>query len=305
MISRKQFITSGLTLVAGSLIAAPLRAHAAQTIMTVNGPVNASDLGFTLSHEHALVDFIGAGQVSKSRYDQEEAFDKVLPYLQQAKKIGCETFIDCTPAYIGRDVELLRKLSNASGMHIITNTGYYGASGEKYYPAHVFKESEKQLATRWINEWKEGIEGTEIKPGFIKCGVDRFPLTSTQEKVLRAAAITHIETGLTIGVHTGDGKAALREMEILKEMNVHPSGWIWIHAQNEKDRNFHFTAARSGGWVSFDGFGGGNLEEYISFIRDMKSANLLQKVLLSHDAGWYQVGEPKGGSFRNYTAIFE
>ncbi|RYF98985.1 MAG: phosphotriesterase, partial [Chitinophagaceae bacterium] len=141
MISRKKFITTGFKLAAGSIVTGPLlalREEPHHTIMTVNGPVDATQIGFTLSHEHALVDFIGAAQVSKYRYKPQEAFDKTLPYLLQAKKLGCETFIDCTPAYIGRDVELLQKLSTASRLNIVTNTGYYGASGEKYYPAHAF-----------------------------------------------------------------------------------------------------------------------------------------------------------------------
>ena len=36
----------------------------------------------------------------------------------------------------------------------------------------------------------------------------------------------------------------------------------------------------------------------------MKSQQLLDRVLLSHDAGWYHVGEPGGGSFRKYDTLF-
>ncbi len=37
----------------------------------------------------------------------------------------------------------------------------------------------------------------------------------------------------------------------------------------------------------------------------MKGRGLLGRVLISHDAGWYAVGEPGGGTFRSYTTLFE
>ena len=36
----------------------------------------------------------------------------------------------------------------------------------------------------------------------------------------------------------------------------------------------------------------------------MRSAGLLDRVLLSHDAGWYSVGEPRGGTVRGFQTLF-
>ena len=36
----------------------------------------------------------------------------------------------------------------------------------------------------------------------------------------------------------------------------------------------------------------------------MKAEGLLRHVLVSHDAGWYRVGEPGGGQFRPYDTLF-
>ena len=36
----------------------------------------------------------------------------------------------------------------------------------------------------------------------------------------------------------------------------------------------------------------------------MREEGLLQKVLISHDAGWYSPGEEGGGNFRGYTDLF-
>jgi phosphotriesterase-related protein len=290
-------------LAAGALVTPQSLQSAGGNIISVRGPVPDTNTGFILAHEHIIVDFIGADLVSTSRYKREEVFRTALPRLMSVKQLGCKTIIDCTPAYLGRDVTLLKQLSDASGLHLVTNTGYYGAVGEKYFPGHVYTESAEQIAARWIREWKEGIEGTGIKPGFIKTGVDKFPLTRTQEKVVEAAAITNLATGLTICIHTGDGKAAMQEMEILTREGVKMSSWVWVHAQNEANSEYHIKAAQAGGWVSFDGVNPASKQKHAEMIAVMKSRQLLDHVLVSQDSGWYHVGEENGGSFRDYNFI--
>ena len=66
-------------------------------------------------------------------------------------------------------------MSEASELHILSNTGYYGAANDKHLPAHAFDETAEQLAARWIRECERGIDGTGIKPAFMKIGVDQVP----------------------------------------------------------------------------------------------------------------------------------
>jgi len=273
-------------------------------IVTVLGPISPADMGETLPHEHILVDFIGADQVSRSRYNADEVFKTVLPYLQRVKNAECRTLVECTPDYLGRDAALLKRLSEASGMQLLTNTGYYGAAGDKYVPAHAYTESAEPLAARWIREWKEGIEDTGIRPGFIKIGVDNGPLSAIDRKLVQAAAIAHRGTGLTIAAHTGDSKAALEELSVLKEEGVHPGAWIWVHAQNEGSSTVHARVAEQGAWVEFDGINPSSIRQYVNFLSAMKNRGFLDHVLISQDAGWYHVGEPRGGSFTPYETLF-
>ncbi|MFC1543561.1 phosphotriesterase, partial [Candidatus Neomarinimicrobiota bacterium] len=274
------------------------------TVMTVLGPVSPETLGFTLTHEHVLVDFIGADQVTPDRYDPDEVVEVVLPYLRQARELGCRTFVECTPAYLGRDAALLRRLSQASGLNILTNTGYYGAADDKYIPAHAYQETAYQLAQRWTREWQEGIDGTGIRPGFIKTSVDSGSLSDIDSKLVRAAALTHLETGLIIASHTGTAVPAREQLAILAEEGVHPSAWIWVHAQSESDSEHHAWAARQGAWLSFDGISPDSLERHLQRVIEMKRLNLLHRVLLSQDAGYYGPGEPGGGDFRTYDTLF-
>ena len=205
------------------------------TVQTVLGPIAADDLGVTLMHEHVLVDFIGADKVSRDRYDAEEAFRTALPFLKRVRGLGCRTLVDCTPAYIGRDAALLRRLAQASGLHLVTNTGYYGAADDKFVPRHAYTETAEQLAGRWTREARDGIEQTGIKPGIMKIGVDKGPLSEIDAKLVRAAAKTHLESGLSIASHTGDGTAALAQIDLLNSEGVDGSALIWVHAQSEPD----------------------------------------------------------------------
>ena len=273
-------------------------------VITVNGKIPATELGTSLIHEHFLVDFIGADKISSSRWNKDKVVKKVLPYLLEAKKYGVKTIFDCTPAFLGRDVLLQKRLADESGLQVVTNTGYYGAVQNKYLPQWAFTETDEQLAKRWIDEFQNGIDGTGIKPGFIKISVDRPHLSSLHQKLVRAAAITHLETGLTICSHTGLAVAAFEELDILQKMNVHPSAFVWTHAQVEENRGFHLKAARMGTWISLDGIGWGDFEKYADSIDNLKTAGLLNRVLISHDAGWYKPGEKDGGSFTGFTNIF-
>ena len=274
-------------------------------IRTVRGEIPASAIGKTLYHEHLLVDFIGADSIGYHRWNKAEVVEKVLPYLLEIKKSGYKTLVDCTPAYLGRDPELLKMLSEKSGIQIITNTGYYSAVGGKYIPKHGFTETAEQLANRWIAEAKEGIEGTGAFPGFIKIAVERKPLEEINRKVVEAACITHKATGLVIMSHTGPAVPAFQQLEIVKSYGIDPSAFIWTHAHNEQDFTKHIKAAKMGAWIAFDNFTPAQLDRFVEFALIMKKQGLLNKVLFSHDAGWFDPGKSGGGKFRGFMEIEE
>jgi len=302
-IDRRGFLAALPALAAGRPWLA--RARPPRRVFTVRGPMSPATLGTPLVHEHVLVDFVGADEVARQRYDAEEAFRTALPHLRAVKERGGRTLVECTPAWLGRDPALLRRLSEASGLHILTNTGYYGAAQDKYLPAHAFAESAERLAERWTAEWRDGIEGTGIRPGFLKTGVDAGPLSAVDRKLITAAALCHRRTGLRIHCHTGDGRAAMDILTVLDGQRVSPSAFVWVHAQNEKDRALHRRAARAGAWIELDGIAEESRDAHVSAVVELARAGHLRRVLISQDAGWYHVGEPGGGRFRPYTFLFD
>ena len=298
-LSRREFIKAGASFLF------VLNIRQSLSVITVNGTIPASEMGTTLIHEHFLVDFIGADKIDYNRWDRDEVAKKVLPYLLEAKKHGVRTILDCTPAFLGRDVVLQKRLAEESGLQVLTNTGYYGARQNKYLPKWAFTETAEEIAQRWINEFENGIEDTTVKPGFIKIGVDAEHLSELHQKIVKAAALTHLQTGLTICSHTGIATPAFEEIELLQKINVHPSAFVWTHAQAEQDKTLHVKAAKMGAWVSLDGIGWGDFEKYADTIENLRSEGMLNRTLISHDAGWYKPGEKEGGSFTGYTNIFK
>ncbi|HMP30238.1 MAG TPA: hypothetical protein PKD85_11600 [Saprospiraceae bacterium] len=298
MISRRAFLKASCAMLL-------LDYKVKNVVYTVKGKIPATSMGLTLVHEHLLVDFIGADQISFDRWDRKKVIDKMLPFLLEAKAKGVKTILDCTPMFLGRDVNLLRDMMERSGIQILTNTGYYCAREYIFIPPSAYIESAEQIAERWINEFKAGIEGSLIKPSFIKIGVNGGPLSDMEKKIVSAAALAHLATGLTICSHTGPSMAAFEQIDILKRLGVDPSAFVWVHAQGEFKKHTYTEAAKKGAWVSLDGMGWGGWDNYAQWLDTLKSNNCLHRVLISHDAGWYDPSMDDGGQPKGFTYIFD
>jgi len=282
-------------------------------LITVRGPIDPDDMGLSLIHEHVLVDWIGADSTGYHRWDRDEVVARALPFLEELKEYGVRTFLDCTPAYLGRDPRVLKALSDQTGINILTNTGYYGSGKNNFVPQSALDASAEEIAAIWIEEFNHGIDGSGIRPGFLKISVEnQDTLSAMHEKLVRAAALTHLATGMTIVSHTGGDGPALAQLRVLKEMGVAAEAFVWTHAQNGTFAGY-LQAARQGAWISLDHVnaqqpdspdGPGNIAWYVQTLGALKSEGILNHVLISHDAGWYNVGQENGGNFRGYTDLF-
>jgi phosphotriesterase-related protein len=273
--------------------------------MTVRGPVAAGKLGVMLPHEHLFSNF-GEEPAEPPVYDEAALLAAVTPYARRVRQLGCGALADATAAWFGRSPALLRRISEQTGLHILTNTGYYGAASDRYVPRHAFEEDAARLAGRWVREWSGGIGGTGVRPGFIKTGVDAGPLSDIDAKLVRAGAITHRECGLTIAVHTGGNpEAAIQQMAILREEGVSPEAWIWVHAhQVKRDEEAALDkAAGAGAWISLDGLDEASMERHLELAVRLRNAGHLGRLLLSHDGNSFRAGGKR--PMRPFTLLFE
>jgi len=270
-------------------------------VHTVQGPIAPDELGFTLPHEHIMVDFGDAAVAGKHRYATDNVIEVMRPYLQDIRAQGVNTLVECTPNFLGRDVKIFRTLSERTGLNIITNTGLYN---NQYLPDYAYERSADYLAEDWIAEFEEGIDGTGIKPGFIKTAVNEQP-SELDLKIIHTAAITHKATGLTIATHTCLAGAAEKIIAVLESYQVNPARWIFVHAHLEPDAKRLVDLAKIGVWIELDGLGFGGDKEHLEKLLVLLEHGFEDQILLSQDAGWYNIGEEKGGRINPYTRFKE
>jgi len=271
-------------------------------IETVQGPIAPEALGFALIHEHIMCDFVGARETGPHRWVRDQVVATMAPHLHALRDRGVTGFVDCSPTCLGRDPLILLRLSLLTGLHILTNTGLYK---EPYLPQEVFNLSAQALADRWIIEWREGIDGTGIRPGLIKIAVNPGKLLPVQEKIVRAAVITHQATGLLVVAHTGDSVAARQSLDIVEAEGMDPGRYVIVHADQIPEPEVHVELAERGAWLEYDAIGTRKMEEHVALVSRMLEWGFEDRLLLSQDAGWFHVGEPSGGEVRSYTTIVD
>jgi phosphotriesterase-related protein len=270
-----------------------------ETIPTVNGTIQIERLGLTLTHEHIMSNF-GKDQNETSEYNEDVLFKQVVPYLKKLKSLGVNSIFDCTTAYFGRRVDLLKKIGDSTGIQLITNTGFYGAANDRYIPPFAFDANATEISKIWVEEFRKGIDGTNIRPGFIKLAFDEGPPSEIDTKLFVAGILTHLKTGLTLAVHTGDNPEAVdQQLRLLRKYKVSPRAWVWVHAHKVTDVDRLLKTAAQRAWISLDGANTSNVGKFVDIIKRFKSRNLLHRILLSHDGN----GFPRGGEIRQFETI--
>ncbi|MDA0991521.1 MAG: phosphotriesterase-related protein [Verrucomicrobia bacterium] len=250
-------------------------------VMTVLGPVKPEELGITLPHEHILLD------LGPSIYGFNAVLDDIelaIDELRAFKNAGGGALVDCTLPSIGRDVEVQKKVAEATGLHIIAGTGYYKEAG---YPRHVYELTTNQLADRMIDELTNGIEGTAIRAGIIgEIATGQKFVTPAEERVFRAAARAHLQTGATITTHTYFGLLAFEQLALLEEEGANLSRVIIGHLGDKRDIDLLRAIAAKGVFLEVDhiGHSAWQLDEQrartvAQLIRD----GYLSQILLSQD----------------------
>lgn len=277
-------------------------------IQTVLGSVDVDTLGIILPHEHLFTDLRGPLTPGYAQGDPQDVAAALRPHLQAIEALGVTAFVECSTVGVGRNIAMLRHLATITPIHIVAPTGVYK---EGFIPPDLLDLSAEALAALWVRDLLEGIDGTDSRAGFIKIGlVDDGP-TEHEIRNIRAAALASRQTGAVVASHTIGGAAAYRELAVLDAAGHDLTRFIWVHAHTERDPAVHVAVAERGAWLEFDAIGAADwhpqdvlLEQVLAVIE----AGYVDQVLLSHDAGWYQPGNPGGApsekGIRGYTALF-
>lgn len=272
--------------------------------VTTQGPLPAEGLGVVLPHEHIFTDLRGPTVAGYGQANAADVMRVMKPLLVSARGKGVGVLFECSSIGVGRNVTIVDQAARESELPVVVPTGVYGR--DNYAPPEHRNMTEDELATLFINEIRDGIEGTGIKAGFIKIATGSASMTALEEKFLRAAGRAARETGAAIASHTPLGSNASRQVAILE--SIAPGiRFIWVHAQNESNRDLHRQLAARGAFVEFDSLGQnpGQDSTFITAIKELLAAGYGDRILLSHDSGYYQPGQPNGGTQKPYTYLID
>jgi len=217
-------------------------------VVTVRGPIDPADLGVTLGHDHVLVDGWEMFHAYATILDDEST---AVHELRRYRAAGGRSICDPTNVGIGRDPEALRRISEASDVHIVMGAGWYR---EPVYPPQIAGTSTNDLADLLVRELTSGVGDTGIRPGFIgEIGTERTVITPAQERVFRAAARASLRTGCPIMTHTTHmGELALEQIALLVEEGVPAERVIVSHMGDRRDQRRLLAVAATGAWISVD-----------------------------------------------------
>lgn len=276
-------------------------------IRTVGGDIPIDTLGLILPHEHLFVDLRGPLTPGYGLGDPQEVAALVKPYLDAAQAAGVTAMVECSTLGVGRNVQVLAHLASLTPIHIIAPTGVYR---EALVPPSMRDLSAEHLAANWIADLTKGMDGTDIRAGWIKIAMSDDGPTPLEARILQAAAQASRHTGAVVGSHTIGGRAAREALDILEASNMNMHRFIWIHTQSEPDIAVHIEAAQRGVYIEYDAIGISDEQDeaMLNAVVEVLAAGYGDHILLSHDAVVYEAGHlggrPPTGS-RGYTALIE
>lgn len=304
--------------------------------MTVRGPVAAEELGVVSPHEHLLIDLtfrwapppdpelraVAEAPLAMDRLgiarrnmgllrDNLVLDDEALAVagLREFKAAGGGTVVDCSQDGIGRDVEALRRISEAADVHVVAPCGaYLGAS----HPAYVRESSVQELAARFVRELTVGVGETGIRAGWIgELGVgqpmygsfldpprsDVDAMAPDEEKVLEAAGRAQAETGAPISVHIWNwrpNRLGLMALDAIERGGGDPTRTVICHLDIYPDLETALRVVERGAYAELDTFGlelyndsqGTRYprdEERIALVRALIERHYTRQILIAQD----------------------
>jgi phosphotriesterase-related protein len=232
------------------------------SVETVNGAVDADELGTVLIHEHVRFRDEAVAENWPREYDGEQELAAAVEAVSAAKDRGVRTIVEPTAMFGGRDVRFQRKVADATGVQIVPCTGIYTYD---FLPHYFQNRSEDQMAALFIADIENGVQDTDIKAAFIKCAADEPGVTPNIEKVHRAAARASVQTGAPIMAHSRPASnTGPRQVEIFLEEGVDPGKIQIAHTGDSDDLDYIEGLLDKGVWIGLDRYG---LELYLPMER--------------------------------------
>lgn len=267
-------------------------------VETVTGPVDVADLGTTLMHEHVFVlatEYVqnyGAG----GWWNEEERVADAIAKLRELTTRGISTIVDPTVWGLGRYIPRIQRIAEqVPGLNIIVATGLYTYNDIPFQlmyrgPGTILGGAEP-LIDDFTRDIVAGIGDTGVKAGLLKCCVEEQGITPGVERVARAVAAAHRETGTPITVHTSaGGRTGSRALDLFRKEGADLSKIVVGHAGDSNDLDYLMALADTGAILGMDRFGIDAFNPTADRVRTVATLcerGYADRMVLSHDASCY------------------
>jgi phosphotriesterase-related protein len=235
--------------------------------------------------------FSGAEFDALYKIPREQIVAECVRKLIDLKEYGVTSVVDPTPIELGRDVTLLREISERAETYIVCATGFYfEAAG---LPLYWRARSVEEISELLIDEIENGIAGTGIRPGVIKCGSSAPAITPLEQKFLEAACVAHKHTGVPILTHTQDGRCGPEQAQFFCKHGVPASKCLIGHCCGNSDPAYHAAVVDQGAYIGFDRCGYRNLmsdADRADGVARLVASGRLDQVMLSQDKPFVWAG---------------
>lgn len=263
---------------------------------TASGAVDVSDLGVTLMHEHV---FIMTTEIMENYPqawgDGAKREADAIARLNELKSRGVDTIVDLTVIGLGRYIPRIARIAAATELNIVVATGLYTYDDVPMYfhyrgPGAPLGGPEP-MVEMFVRDIEHGIADTGIKAAILKCATDEPGITPGVERVLRAVAQAHRQTGVPISTHThAASRRGLEQQRIFAEEGVDLSRVIIGHSGDTTDIAYLEELIAEGSYLGMDRFGVDaflSTEDRVATVATMCERGHADKMVLSHDASCY------------------
>ena len=259
------------------------------TVQTARGPIDSSQLGRTLMHEHVFIISTEISQNYPEEWGDEDArLADAVTRLNALKAAGIDTILDPTALGLGRYIPRIKTVADQIGLNIIVATGLYTFD---VLPHYFNMRTEDVMTGMFIRDIEEGITDTGIRAGVIKCATDAPGVTPAVEQVLRSCARAHRQTGVPITTHTHAAtKRGLEQQKIFKEEGVDLTRVVIGHCGDSEDFAYLEELMANGSYIGMDRFGVDVLlttEKRVNVVAELCRRGHADRMVLSHDAACY------------------
>ncbi|MEE2680122.1 MAG: phosphotriesterase-related protein [Actinomycetota bacterium] len=261
-------------------------------VETATGPIEAAELGRVLMHEHVFVISTEIQQNYPQEWGEEqERIDDAVDRLAELKNSGIDTIVDPTAIGLGRYIPRIQAVANRIDLRIVCATGLYTFNELPHYYRRRSLANTDALTTHFVQDIVDGFAATGVKAGVIKCATDKPGLTPDVERVLRACAQAHRETGCPITTHTNaETKRGLDQQRIFSEEGVDLTRVVIGHCGDTQDLDYLQRLIDAGSILGMDRFGiDGYLttEQRVEVVAELCRRGHADQLVLSHDASCY------------------